>query len=406
MKRIGVVRDLLKTMLVIAGAVHRRRASLVALVACCVMALAACDESLIVGTPGPNGSAQVLAVTPTQLLAQFGVQLDTPIRVRVLDASGRPVRSAAVHYSVVTGAGIFSADSTITNDQGFTEVTFRPLTAGNVIVQAMVHHMTGPQQVMFTILVLNDPTIATSFVKVSGDTQAGSVGTSLPLPFVVRLQNGDGFPVANVPVTFALQVARADSAGVAAARGGPYSGQVTVMSDSGGFARAFGRLGTEVGAYGFTASAVIETNGVKQTQTLSFSATATPSTRVATLIPISGANQTVVIDTLHEREDTLNFRGRDPRPMVVQALDRFGNPVVNATITWFVSDGDGKLLFSTTTTDANGLSSNLLEEVSEGNNAVVAFALGADPVEFVITAALYEPPADPNAGGGGGGGGG
>ncbi len=404
MKTRGVVRDLLMSVSVITRAV-RRRAAVGLLIAGCAFSLAACDESLV--TPAAtNGGARLVAVTPTQLLAQFGVLLDTPIRVRVLDAEGRPVASAPVHYSVVVGAGVFSADSTITNDQGFTEVTFRPLTTGTVVVEARVMQITGPQQVQFHIFVLNDPTIATTFQKISGDNQAGLVGQELPQPLVVRLLNGDGMPVANVPVTFALQVSRADSAGVALARSGAYKGQVTVLSDSSGFARAFARLGTEAGAYGYTASAVIEVDGVKQTSTLLFSATALASSRVALLVPISGADQTAVIDTIHERDDD-DWRGRDPRPMVVQALDRFGNPVANAAITWFVSDGGGRLFVSTTVTDVNGLSTNQIQNVTEGSNVVVAFAPGADPVEFTITAELYEPPAEeeppaPPAGGGGG----
>ncbi len=382
-----------------------RRGALGALVfAGCVMAVAACDESLLVVTPDGNGGSRVVAVTPTQLLAQFGVALDTPIRVRVLDDSGHPLGSATVHYDVLVGAGIFSADSTITNDQGYTEVTFRPLTAGTVIVGARVDRITGPMEVQFTILVLNDPTIATSFQKVSGDNQTGTVGAVLAQPLVVRLLNGDGFPVSNVPVTFAIQIAKQDSTGVSTSRGGPFAGQVVAISDSSGYARAYAHLGTEAGAHGYTASAVIETNGVKQTQSVTFNATAYPSTRVALLVPISGADQSAVLDTLHSREDTVNFRGRDPQPMVVQALDRFGNVVGGVSITWFVSDGSGKLQSFITLTDANGICINRISGISEGRNVVVAFAPGADPVEFVITVELYEPPA-PEGGGGGGGGG-
>jgi len=390
MKRRGVVRDLQKSRPVIPHAA--RRVVLASLVlASCAGALAACDESLLIVIPTPGGS-RIVAVTPTQVLASLGVPIEVPIRVRVLDANGNPVQSATVRFNVLTGAGFFSADSTITNDQGFTEVTFTPTSAGTVIVEARVEGPAGTQRVQFTILVFNDPAVATSFEKVSGDNQSAAIGTVLPSPFVVRLLNADGFPVADVPVTFALGIFQGDSAGVSASRSGPFVGQVVVFSDSSGFARAFARLGTLTGAFTFTASAAVGPASQRVTQTHTFNAQATANGKVAQLIPISGASQTVVIDTLHEREDTLNFRGRDPQPMVLQAVDRFGNPVPNAVISWFVSDGGGRLGSATTTTDSNGVTRNTISDVTEGRNAVVAFIPGAPAIEFEITATVLEPP--------------
>lgn len=402
MKRKGVVRDLLTQLPVLRHLLRRRVIHAFArafALASCVGALAACDESLLDVTPSPSGGSQLVAVTPTQLLAEIGFPLDTPIRVRVFDANGNPAQSATVHYSVLVGAGIFSADSTITNDQGFTQVTFRPLSAGTVIIEARVDQPTGPENVRFTIQVFNDRRIATRFEKVSGDNQGGLTGTVLGSPLVVRLLNADGFAVAGIPVTFAVGIARGDSTAVAASRSGPFVGQVTVVSDSGGFARGFARLGTEAGPYTFTASAVVEVSGSSQTQTLTFNAQAQASGRVTRLVVVSGDNQSAVIDTLHTRDDTLNFRGRDPQPMVLQALDRFGTPVPGASISWFVSDGGGRLLFASTTTDNNGVTSNQLFDVTEGRNAVVAFTPGAAPVEFVVNAVLYEPPAEESGGG-------
>jgi hypothetical protein len=365
-----------------------------------IAALAACDESLQpVVVEGPTGQPRLVAVTPQQLLAQFGVAIDTPIRVRVLDEEGRPVRSATVKYNVLIGAGAFSADSTLTNDQGFTQVTFRPLTAGVVVVEARVERPGGTDRTQFTIQVLNDPDIGTRFEKVSGDGQSGSVGTVLPSPLVVRVLNADGFPVDSVRVTFAIQTITGDSAGVSASRGGPFAGQVTLLTDASGFATAFARLGTEAGLHTIRATAVIGLPGAEESQTVTFSATAQASSRVARLIAISGQKQTAVIDTLHSRSDTANFRGRDPQPLVVQAVDRFGNPVVGATVSWFVSDGGGRLVFLSTTTGTAGTASNVINDVTVGRNGVVAFVAGAAPVEFEITAELYVPPEESDEGG-------
>jgi hypothetical protein len=372
----------------------RRFAVHALLLASCLGALAACDESLLIVEQTPGGS-RLVAVTPTQLLARLGDTIEVPIRVRVTDENGQPVQSATVRFNVLVGAGFFSADSAITNDQGFTEVTFTPTSAGTVIVEARVDGPDGTQRVQFTVLVLNDPTVATRFEKVSGDNQGTAIGTVLPSPLVVRLLNADGFPVAGVPVTFALGIFQGDSAGISDSRSGPFAGQAVVFSDSSGFARAFARLGTVAGPFTFTASAAVGPASQRVTQTLTFNAQANPIGQVARLIPISGADQTAVLDTLHERDDTLNFRGRDPRPMVLQAVDRFGNPVPNAVISWFVSDGGGRLQFATTTTVSNGVSVNNIFDVTEGRNVVVAFTSGAPPVtpiEFLITVTVLEPP--------------
>lgn len=362
--------------------------------------LIACDEALVESPPA-DGRPQIVAVTSQQLVAQFGVQLDTPLRVRVFDADGRPIRSAVVHYGVLVGSGIFSADSTVTNDQGFTEVTFRPFTTGTVIVEARIGGSAGSDGVQFTILVLSDPDEVASFERVSGDAQVGPAGSVLPDPLVVRVQNGDGFPVKDHPVTFTLQLAQGDSAGVAASRSEPVGGQVTVLTDEGGLARAFLRLGTRAGTHTVTARTSVGPEGAITSETVSFTATAT-ALPAARLIIIAGNNQTAVIDTLHE-EESPDFQGRDPNPLVLQAVDRFGAPVAGVAVQWRVSDGGGQLVSSVTVTDANGFTENLVIDITEGRNAIVAFAAGTNVVEFVITGRVFVPQEDTGGGGGGGG---
>lgn len=371
-----------------------------ATLAVCTLAAAACDESLTGadGLPIAPADARIVAVTSQQLLAQFGVQIDTPLRVRVLDDEGRPVRSAVVRYAVVAGAGLFSTDRALTNDQGFTEVLFRPLVTGTVIVEARVEGA-GNERVQFTIQVFADPNEAASLERLSGSGQTASVGGVLAQPLVVRVLNPDGFPVDSFPVTFTLDQAQGDEAGVADGPGGPFAAEVVVETDANGIARAFARLGTRTGAHAFSATAVTNAG----TESVTFTATATPSTLVDALIAVSGQTQTVVIDTLHERNSP-DFRGRDPNPFVVRAVDAFGNPVQGVTITWFVSDGGGAVTESTTVTDAAGLSTNLLVNPTAGSNVVVAVAPGADPVSFSVTGEILEAPAEDDGGGGGGGG--
>lgn len=378
------------------------------LAAILVTSSSGCNESLqgVDVRFDAGGRLNIVAVTTTDLVAQFGVALLTPLRVRVLDDAGRPIRSATVRFTVTGGAGVFSADTTLTNDQGFTETTFLPLSAGTVVVEASVRDPDGTDRVQFTIRVFHDPTVAGTIEGIGGDGQTAPVGSVLPAPLVVEVLNPDGFPVDSFPVTFTLQESHGQFAGVSTDRDGPFLGQITVRTDASGRARAFVRLGSEAGPHVVVATGVIgegdATTGSETTASVTFHATATPSDRVARLVAIAGQNQTVVIDTLHQPDDP-DYKGREPNPFVLQAVDAFGNPVEGVTITWFLSDGGALLLSSATVTDESGITSNLVVDVSEGRNVVVAFSPRAEPLEFVITGEVFVPAEEDGGEGEGGG---
>ncbi len=360
----------------------------------------ACDEALLDGgPPEANGEPRMVAVGGEQLLAQLGSLFDTSLRVRVLDADGRPIKSAVVRYTLLAGSGAFSSDSTLTDDQGFTEVTFRPASAGMTIIEARAERPRGIGRVQFTIQVLNDPTEAAMMARVSGDNQSGEAGSELPLPLVVRVESPDGFPVGGHSVTFALEQSQGASAAVIVAPGGPAAGEVTVNTDGGGTARAYLKLGTAPGVHSVAARTLIGPVGAQTSTSQTFTATAT-AVGPARLIIVAGNNQTAVIDTLHQ-PGSPDFQGRDPNPFVVQVVDEFGNPVSSVAVTWLVSDGGGFLTPSTSFTDANGLAQSRLLVVTEGRNAAVAIAAGTNAVEFVVTGQVLVPPSEEGDGGGG-----
>jgi hypothetical protein len=360
----------------------------------------ACDEALLDGgPPEASGEPRVVAVGGEQLLAQLGSLFDTSLRVRVLDADGRPIRSAVVQYTLLVGSGVFSSDSTLTDDQGFTEVTFRPALAGMTIIEARAERPGGTGRVQFTIQVLSDPTEAAAMTRVSGDNQSGEAGTELPLPLVVRVDSPDGLPVGGHSVTFTLEQSQGASAAVMVAPDGPAAGEVTVNTDGGGVARAYLKLGTAPGAHSVTARTLIGPAVAQTTTSQTFTATAT-ALGPARLIIVAGNNQTAVIDTLHQ-PGSPDFQGRDPNPFVVQAVDEFGSPVSGIAVTWLISDGGGFLTASPSFTDANGLTQSRLLAVTEGRNAAVAIAAGTNAVEFVVTGQMLAPPTEGGDGDGG-----
>ncbi|HET6637316.1 MAG TPA: Ig-like domain-containing protein, partial [Gemmatimonadota bacterium] len=375
------------------------------------LALTACVEAPPTAPDGPDAMpTSLIPITPQQLTDTLGDSLGLLLETRVLGPDGQPLRSAVVVYDVVSGAGVFTADSTLTNDQGFTQVLFLPLSPGTVLVQAR----SGADAITFAIEVANDPNQGSTFLKVGGDTQSATVGAILPQPFTVQVRNPDGLPVDSVPVTFTIQIAQGDSAKLAtdpsAFQGaggetGSSGHQVVVLTDAGGFARAWLRLGTLAGGHTVSATALIGPAGAQTEQTVNFTANALPSARATQLIIISGDDQTVPIDTLFPPGSPLN-RTRNPNPFVVQALDAFGTPVSGVAVQWRVSDGGGTMFAFTTFTDAFGFATNALFGPTEGHNAVVAIAPGTGPVTFDVNGELI---AEPEEGGGddeeGGGGG-
>jgi hypothetical protein len=382
--------------------IHRKRAA-AAIVALCAVTLSACVEAPPSAPETPNGSvdARLVPITGQQLAATLGDGLGVILETRVLGPDGQPVRSAVVEYEVVSGVGLFSADSTLTNDQGYTQVLFLPLSSGTVLVEAR----SGNDVLTFAIEVASDPNLASGFDKISGDTQTATVGAILPQPFVVQVRNPDGLPVDSVPVTFTIQVSQGDSAKLADDPSDFDSGgrQIVVQTDAGGFARAWLRLGTLPGGHAVNATALVGPTGAQTAQTLTFTANALASARASELVIISGDDQTVPIDTLSQPGSPGN-RSREPNPLVVQALDAFGNPVSGVAVQWRVSDGGGAMFAFTTFTDALGFATNSYTGVTEGHNAVVAIAPGTNAVTFDITGEVIgEAEGDGNGGGGGGG---
>jgi hypothetical protein len=360
-----------------------------ALLAVACLAGSACDDALVDDAPGGGRPDRLVPVSGQSAVAVLGASTGALLRLRVVDSRSRPVRAAVVHYVVLSGNGIFSSDSTLTDDQGFTQVEFRPLTAGVAIVEARTVTASGIEGLQFQVLVLSDPLEVAQLEKTGGDGQSGPAGAFLADPLEVRVLNPDGLPVVEHPVTFTLEQAAGPSAGVAPAREGTTAGQIQVETDAAGLARAFLRLGTRVGTYSVAARTLsgAGANPAAFEVTFTFTATAAPP---AELVAIAGEDQTAVIDTLNA-PGSPDFRGRDPNPFVVQALDAFDQPAAGVSIQWVVSDGGGTLQAATTVTDAFGLAQNQLLGATEGRNAVVAIAAGTNAVEFVVTGVVHQP---------------
>ena len=111
-----------------------------------------------------------------------------------------------------------------------------------------------------------DNRVATTPVKISGDTQSGNTGTTLAQPFVVEVQDASRVAFAGVPVTFAVT-----------AGGGTLSATNTT-TDTNGRAESTLTLGNSAG----TNTVRVSVTGITQTTTFTATATTTNTAPVFT----------------------------------------------------------------------------------------------------------------------------
>ena len=148
-----------------------------------------------------------------------GYTLATQLVVQVTDGYGNSVSGTPVTFSDFGAGGSFFPNSMIASDtNGLASVAYTvPTVTGNVTVTAVAP---GLSSVSFNeAAVAGSPAILN---KISGDGQAVTAGSTLPLPLVVEVTDQYGNPVPGVAVTF-------DDGGVS----GAFSGNPIVTDASG-----------------------------------------------------------------------------------------------------------------------------------------------------------------------------
>jgi hypothetical protein len=165
-------------------------------------------EAQILGQPATatftatatTGAASALQyVSGTGQSQTVGTMLATQFNVQALDAGSNPVGGAWVHWTVIAGNGSFPADSSLTDGSGVAKIT---LTLGTIAgVDSAVATLAGSADTVTFYAVATAGT-PTTILPISGDAQAGAIGSTLPLPFVVAIQDSFGNPIAGASVEF------------------------------------------------------------------------------------------------------------------------------------------------------------------------------------------------------------
>lgn len=266
-----------------------------------------------------------------------------------------------------------------------------PLTLGKNTVQAVAHDRAGngttTNITVNRVLATQPPqpaignaVITQSLAIISGNNQAGTIGTQLSAPLMVALTDSSNHPVVNQPVVFKV----AGNNGTVGAAGAN-STALAVNTDAAGHAQASWILGQRAGAGNNT----VQVSSPLAVGQVTFIATGS-----------NAAAASIVVDSGNEQVGVL---GQPlPFPFVADVVDSGHNRVPNVPVTFTVKQGDGTLSGSSTqtvNTDSNGRAIVLLTlgtQIGNANNLVEA-TFPNNPGFPAAFAASARAPGDPAA---------
>jgi hypothetical protein len=256
--------------------------------------------SALTATAGNNQSGPASTILPTALTV-------------LASNSGVPAPGVSVTFSDGGAGGTFGTPTAITGSNGTALTTYTlPANTETVTITAT---SAGYTAASFTETAT--PNVA-SLALVSGSKQVGTVGTTLPLPIVVRAKNSSGKPAVGAPITFA-------DGGL-----GSFSPNPAITGTNGEASTVF-TLPTIVKSIAITAA--------DGSFSLSISAKSLVGPPSAFTI-VSGNNQSALPGK------TL------PKKLVVSLADQYGNPISGTTVT-FSDNGAGGTFSSTSAITAS-----------------------------------------------------
>ena len=333
----------------------------------------------VAGLPPLSIVATATTGPPSALLiaawgSQFGV-VKRPVtqkpRVRLVDAFGNPIAGQQIRFEVNAGGGTLTGDVQVTDATGHAELgswTLGPLAGVNRVLASF------NAGIATDLIAIGTPA---SIVAQGGNGQSVNAGTLAPIPPSVLALDGDGQPLANVDIAFAVE------------SGGGHVTGASQRTNAQGIAQVGGWvLGATPGPNTLSAA----TAGVPAT---SFTAQGVLAT-AANLVATSAPNATGIVG---------NFMASTPSARVTDAN---GNPVAGTQVTFDVVSGGGTVAspavhsFGLATlagavvfTDSNGEASLGAWRLgpAQGQQSVSATVTGLPVLTFTVTAEPV-PPAE------------
>ncbi len=309
----------------------------------------------------PGAPAQInVAPTSSPQSATVLQEFIEPLAVQVVDRFGNPTPGATVTFAVpAAGASAqLSAITVVADAQGRASVIATAnASAGAYLATAAVAGIPDAAPIH-----LSNLAGAASFISVeSGDRQATAVDTNFAAPLTVLVVDAQGNPVPGAVVSFAAAPGAITAVLSASA----------VATGADGKASVTARASTATGPH--WATAVVGNASAPAV----FALTNTAGPAFAITAELGDTPQAAEVGTPY------------PRSLTVQVVDRFGNPVPGAVITYAApaTGASGALSSTAATTDASGQAAVFVTANSTaGAFDVVASVPGASPpARFQLT---------------------
>ena len=294
------------------------------------------DDSPIVFTATAQGGiAQTLTyVSGNNQSAKINQPVGNPLKMKVVDGQGAPIRNHPVIFKVLRGGGTLSdfpqnklkskrnSDDAVaimlnqvevdTDVNGFAQVSFTLGDTAGVESQVVEVSAMGATQQLggspYLFKATANPDNPARLKYVSGDDQTGAIGRALGNPFVIQVTDQYGNGIAAHAVTFEVK-----QGGGSISPGGPW------FTEAGGFASVTLTMGTTPGVINEVWATSLYSGTPLTDSPVKF--LATPGT-VSRLDPVSGDGQTGSAG--YPLNDSLK----------VKVLDNYGNPVSGYPVTF------------------------------------------------------------------------
>ncbi len=294
--------------------------------------------------------AAVCALSATAGNSQSGMVGTTlPTALAVVAAcNGTPDSGVSVTFSDGGAGGSFGTPVAVTGSNG-TALTIYTLPA---TVETVTITASSPGYTSATFTETSTPTV-TNLSDVSGMKQTGTVGTTLPLPIVMKAKNASGKAVSGAPITFS-------DGGL----GGTFSPNPAITGSTGQASTTYTLP---------TVAKAITVKGSDGSVSVNTSETSVAGPATSLSI-VSGNNQAALPNKPL------------PKKLFVSVTDKYGNGISGVTIT-FTDNGAGGT-FSTTTpvTGSNGQASTSYTTGSKAGTITISASTSTlGPLNFTET---------------------
>ncbi|MEZ4363474.1 MAG: Ig-like domain-containing protein [Kofleriaceae bacterium] len=312
----------------------------------------------LTNTPGAPDSVTVGAVASPQQ-AEVTTAYPHDLLVRVADRFGNAIPGVEVTYAAPdSGAtGVLSSTTSTSDDAGLASVGIVAGTqAGPFTVTASVAGVLLSAQFQLTNLAGAAHTLS----LVSGDGQVTTVDTAFAELLLVRVTDIFGNPVADEQVTFTAEGSSATAS----------LGTLSVATDAQGLASTSATANTVSGSY------LVRATSAQGATPVAF--TLRNAADVPATIIVAPAATPQSAEVLHAYT----------APLEVTVLDRFGNPVPGAVVTYTSATGPGASLSAAqVTTDGTGAAQVLAiaDEVAGAYQVQATVDGVATPATFELT---------------------